>query len=367
MKILQILPNVPPTRCGIGDYGWRLGRKLRDDHGHSVAFLSAGTKGAVPESSTEFPVLSLSRLSAAGLEQGWKDAGGVDVVLLHVSLYGYQRRAVPFWLASGMELLTRKRPRPGIVLMFHELYASGPIHSSAFWLQPFQKRILRRLQRTGDVLRTNRRRYAGWLETALPPGTPPVTVMPVFSNFGELAVPSRLADRPPAMVMFGSGIHGGRDAAATLQQATEAAGALGLKRLHLLGSVEGSPDRIGPVEVVRHAALPAEELSALFARCRVAYSAYHPLYLGKSTVLAAYAAHGLAVLQAGDELPETLPDGLRVGRELLAAAMVRREAPAAGALQLAANRLHAWYAPHDLAQHARSYAQDIQVARDLRR
>ena len=79
-------------------------------------------------------------------------------------------------------------------------------------------------------------------------------------------------------------------------------------------------------------------------------------------MLAAYAAHGLAVLQAGDELPETLPDGLSVGRELLAAATVRHSPPEAGTLQAAADRLHAWYESHDLAHHSRSYANDIQTA-----
>ena len=59
IRVLQILPRVPPAVCGIGDYAWGIARKLRNEHGIHSSFLAAGTTWTQPVGETEFPVFRL--------------------------------------------------------------------------------------------------------------------------------------------------------------------------------------------------------------------------------------------------------------------------------------------------------------------
>lgn len=355
--ILHLLPRTPPALCGIADYAWQLARALRDRHGWPSRFLAAGTGWVPPESDAEFPVERVAPGDAAGLQQAL-GAAPVAAVVLHVSLYGYQKRGVPVALVRGLTAPTRGAPRLPLLAMFHELYASGPPTSSSFWLQPLQKQLLRRLARRADAVLTNRAAYAAWLNAVPDRRAGEAAVLPVFSNLGELAQPPPLAQCPPAMVMFASGIHGGGDAGLAVARAVHWCRRLGLQTLHLLGGAAPAMSEADGVRICHRGFLPAAEVSALLAQCRLASTSYHPEYLGKSGILAAYAAHGLAVISDGQG-PE-LPDGLRHGHELLLASRLRDDAlPAADGLQRVADGLHAWYQGHSLAATADRYAAEL--------
>lgn len=361
MKILQILPRVPPAVCGIGDYSWRLARALRDEHDIHSSFLSAGTNWIKPEGETEFPVFRLTRLSHDCLSNWTQEAqGNYDAIILHVSLYGYQKRAVPFWMARAWKTISRRRPRPGLIAMFHELSASGSPGSSAFWLQLLQKKILHRIAQDSDALRTNREAYAIWLDRMIKRSATRTTVMPVFSNFGEMDEPPLLAKRPPAMVMFAAGIHGGADASDSLRTAARLGAKFGLQALHIIGGPRPQTESIEGMQVHYQQFLPGDEVSALLANCRVAYCAYNPEFLGKSTLFACCASHGLAVITTGSS--PVLPDGLREGVEVLyESSCCVNEALPATTLQEIATHLHVWYRKHSLAENASSYARDIKM------
>lgn len=360
-EILHLLPRTPPALCGIADYAWQLARALRDRHGLSSRFLAAGTGWQDVPPAVEFPIQRVAPGDAAGLRRALR-AGPADagcaVVVLHVSLYGYQKRGVPVALVRSLCGAAGAASQPPLLAMFHELYASGSPRSSSFWLQPLQKHLLRRLARRADALLTNRRAYADWLNAVPGRRAGAAAVLPVFSNLGELAQPPPLAQRPPAMVMFASGIHGGGDVGQAVARALHWCRHFGLETLHLLG---GAAPKIGVTDGVRichRGFLPAAELSALLAQCRLASTGYHPEYLAKSGILAAYAAHGLAVISGGQG-PE-LPDGLRHDRELLLDSRLNGDAvPDTAGLQRVADGLHAWYQGHSLAATADRYAAEL--------
>lgn len=357
MHLLQILPRVPPAVCGVGDYAWRLARVLADDHDIHSSFLSAGTSWVQPSQPTPFPVSRLPALTSSAFQKEFQShPSPPDAILLHLSPYGYQKRALPWWLASGWSHLSRSPKRPALITMFHELFASGPVTSSAFWLQPLQKRILRRLAAASDARRTNREDYARWLDTH--PGASPCLVMPVFSNFGECHTPTPLKDRDPAMVMFAWANH----SPLSLQQLIKNAAALaknwGLTHLHVIGNSASAPASPSSVHLVRHGFLEEDAAARLLASCRVAYTAYSPDHFGKSTLMAAFAAHGLAVITRG--LQPNLPDGLNEGREVLhEAGLIERPPPNLDQLQTLASNLHLWYQSHSLARTGESFATQI--------
>jgi len=360
MKILQILPRVPPAVCGIGDYAWRLAQELRDAHDIHSTFLAAGTSWTQPEGQTEFPAHRLEARTAAGLAAFVQARGNEwDAVVLHLSPYGFQKRAVPFWLARGWRQLAQIPDRPRLLTMFHELYASGPVTSSAFWLQPLQKQVLRVVARASDALRTNRQAYADWLGGIHGLKAAEALALPVFSNFGEPEVLPPWEERDPAMAIFGWGIHSGEPLEAVTRKALACCQRLGLKRLHLIGGPGTAEPGVTGVEIVRHGFMEAAAMSRLLASSRAAYTAYHPRYFGKSTLVAAFAAHGLVLITQGTS--PVLPDGLEHGRHvlhesLLDAAWNQERLPEIG------RALRQWYDGHALAGTARSYAAQLDPA-----
>lgn len=305
----------------------------------------------------EFPVHRLQERTAEALTAFVESRrSDFDAVVLHLSPYGFQKRAVPLWLANGWRRLARQPRRPRLLTMFHELYATGPVTSSAFWLQPLQKQVLRIVARASDALRTNRQPYVDWLKRIRGLNTSDVPALPVFSNFGEPEALPAWVEREPAMAMFGWGIHSGESLEEVTRRAVACCQRFGLQRLHLIGGRDvgniGTPD----VEIVRHGFMEAAEMSRLLASCRMAYTAYSPLHFGKSTLVAAFAAHGLALVTQGTS--PVLPDGLEHGRDvlhepLLASGWSQESLSAIG------ESLRRWYEAHSLATTARSYAAQL--------
>lgn len=360
--LLQILPRVPPAVCGIGDYAWGIGRGLRDACGFDSQFLSAGTSWTQPAGETEFPVNRLPVLSAGALAGFVNGRPEVDMVVLHMSPYGYQKRAVPLWMASAWRQLALRPERPRLITMFHELYASGPVRSSAFWLQPLQKWVLRQVARASDALRTNRQPYADWLLGIPGLKTDEVEVMPVYSNFGEPKELPAWENREPAMAMFAWGIHSGESLDTVVSKAAECCRRFGLHRLHLIGWQKELDESGLGVDVVRHGFLEAADISRLLQSCRMAYTAYSPTHFGKSTLMAAFAAHGLAVITQGQT--PLLPDGLEHGHQVLhEAALARMETLPVERLEEVGRELRAWYDGHSLQANVRSYATQLALIR----
>jgi len=356
-QILQVLPNVPPAVCGVGDYAWSIARRLQADHGIYSSFLAAGTSAKrVPSGETELPVYRLPSLTARSLVDFLESrSDAYSSIILHMSSYGYHKRGVPLWLASGWQRVFRLQHRPRLITMYHELAASGPVMSSAFWLGPVQKWLMRRVARASDGLRTNRERYADWLLKIPGIDQENVVTMPVHSNFGEPEVLPLWHEREPAMVMFAWGISSGESLQEVVAKAAHYCRQFGLNKLHLIGG-KGAPEMTHPgVEMRRYGFMESEDISKLLLSCRMAYTAYNPEYFGKSTLMAAFASHGLVVICQG-KTPR-LSDGLQHGVHVLNEASLCTEVNmSALPFDTLAAALRGWYDQHSLAKNAASYA-----------
>ena len=105
----------------------------------------------------------------------------VDAVVLHYVNYGYHPRGIPRWLPRKLEQLQKAGAR--VVTIFHELYASSSWRGSAFWLQPFQKRIAHAVAERSAVCIVSSATMAKSLRELSPAAR--VLVRPVVSTFGE--------------------------------------------------------------------------------------------------------------------------------------------------------------------------------------
>jgi hypothetical protein len=272
-----------------------------------------------------------------------KDWSG-DVLLLHFSGYGFQKRGVPLWLLGETKRLRSRFKVFGIV--FHELYASGPPWGSAFWLSGIQKRIARELLGQADFWLTNREIAAQWLRARASPA--PHRVLPVFSNVGEPQVLDN--ERDATIVVFGS--EAIRSPAYTWGDGEifRFAKRHGL-RIHDIGKPmqdTSLANKLAEEGVVSHGMLPSEQVSQQLASARCGVLAYPSDHVGKSGVFAAYAAHGTCpILLWRDLAPH---DGMQPNVEY-AAGFEALDGSRGVDPWLIGRAARRWYEPHSVAAH----------------
>jgi len=184
--LLQIVPKVPGGIDGVGDYALTIAKKLHENFGCETVFATFKTSSG--ENAGGFEVLSLDRL----LDE---PSGKYDHVLLHYVNYGFQKRGVPFSLLSILHEL-RRQHRGRFVTIFHELYASGPPWTSAFWLQPLQIHLAKSVGRLSDACIVSSDNFRRELQRMVPNAH--VELHPVPSGLGEPSLsPGHIANRDP--------------------------------------------------------------------------------------------------------------------------------------------------------------------------
>ena len=358
MELIQIAPILPPILSGVGDYALLLARELQDAQDVRTRFLVGDPGWAGNEAAAApFPTRAVPARTAPALGRALDDAeasggGAPGAALLHYVGYGYAHRGCPFWLVDAVERWRLARPGRRLIVLFHELYATGPIWSSVFWTSPFQKQLAARLGHAADARRMTTQLAAGQLRTLLGrrDHDAAIEATPVFSTLGEPAAPPPLAARRRQMVVFGS--RSWREDVYTrgLADLTDACRALAIERVVDVGTpLDAVPGGGLPVPLEVAGPLPSAEAGALFADSLAGYFSYPVPSLGKSTIFSAYCAHGMVpVTFPGNSQPNL--DGLEAGTHYLAGTAART--PDAEALARVAAVAFGWYSGHRLAVHA---------------
>ena len=298
----------------------------------------------------DFAVKLADRLQATVAElsrdtdtSGWSG----DLLLLHFSGYGFQKRGVPTWLNSEIRSLRKRFRVFGVI--FHELYASGPPWSSAFWLSGMQRRIAHELLLQADFWFTNREGAAEWLGRNAP--SVPHATMPVFSNVGEPAsidANERAPGRECTMVVFGSSTMRVQVYAWNDGEIFKVAQRAGL-RIHDIGPTiqdAALSQRMAREGVIVQGRLPAEQVSAAMLRAEYGVLVYPPDYAAKSGIFAAYAAHGVCPVMLWKN--GTARDGFQPGTNYIDGF----DALVGGKSSFDARRIgqaaRKWYEPHSI-------------------
>ncbi len=313
MRVLQIVPSLPPPDEGVGSYALRLERALAE-RGISTRFLTMAEGGL-----------------ARGLEGAEEDA-----LLLHYANYGYQRRGCPFWLPGALRRWRRGGGSRRLITVFHEVYATGPPWRSSFWTQPFQRRIAAAVARASDALVTSLDLYVRRIG---PAAAGKASVTPVFSTVGEPPEPPPLASRARRMVLFGGRGARSRAYGEVRRELLAACRALEIEEIVDVGPLlEKTESTVDGIPVRRLGVLPASEVGELLGSSLAGFVAYPAFFLPKSTIFAAYCAHGMLPVQAWRR--RSLPAGT---------------APrwtGSGDPQAVATAGHRWYGEHSLARQA---------------
>jgi hypothetical protein len=280
-KIMQsiriVQPEVRKSGCGVTDHSSVLLQSLREN-GLCVERYS------VPDirSTRDVPVVP------------------GDVWILQVSIYGFDRKGVPFWLPN----FVRKAKRRGLrlIVYFHELWVLvAPRMSSAFWLSPLQKSICKQLVGLADYAFFNTDFSHAWGVEMI--GDRAI-YSPTFSNVGEPGKVSGWHERQNIAVVFGSEKARREVYESMAPILAEQLASKCIERVVDIGAqgtwLKDVADALMPHAFEIAGPLPAEEVSAKLRAAKWGLFNTPWGQASKSGVFAAYATHGVAPVSIFD-------------------------------------------------------------------
>lgn len=352
-RLFQIVPNLPPSVNGVGDYALMLAGALRREHGIETTFLVANPAWSGGDEVEGFQVARLDQSRAVFDKVG---TGEPPVVLLHYVGYGYAPRGAPMWLARWLRALLSQPLRPRLMTFFHELYAVGPPWRSSFWLSPLQRLVCRRIARLCDLRMTNRGDSAATLDAMSVGVSQPATLLlPVFSNFGEPNAVPPLVERPAQLAIYGGICRYPQDAELAADGLRQLCAGLGIQRVVSFGKTSMQPFA-AELPVENRGLLSADEVSSLLLESRAGYLDYPQSCLGKSTIFASFCSHGaLPTLLHSDCVAV---EGLRRDESVFNVSALPAGLDLNGA-QRGASAAHQWYHTHSLSKIAQFVARAI--------
>jgi len=358
MKVIQIVPRLPPAIDGLGDYALSLALQMRQYFGIDTHFI-VGEQRWVGEAHIDgFNISKIPRQSANTLTSllGSNDFSAATV-LLHYVNYGYAKRGCPIWLVKGLQRWRNTTVKPSLITMFHEVYAYGfPAWTSSFWLSPLQKRLASQLAQLSDRCFTSRKEYAALLYKLSQGKHSEISTFPVFSTVGEPKQVWALEKRDKKIVIFGSYAMRRNVYQKSSAELFHACQLLDIEEIIDIGpSIQLTLPTIGSIPIIEMGQLSAPEVSKILLHSLAGFFDYIPGYLAKSTIFAAYCSHGMLPISARYN-PSQL-DGIEAGKQYWIP-----EKSAIGLplnLQAIANYAHAWYQAHQLSVQAKLFAEQL--------
>jgi hypothetical protein len=343
IRLIHIAPELPPTVGGLADYTAILSQRVVEvsDGAVETVLVHSGHK---PTEAVEvdFPSVDLSGTCSATalaetIERLAGEAEGPAVVLLEYSGYGYAKRGAPLWLVRGVRQVCGGNALP-LMTMFHELYATGPPWTSAFWMSPVQVHVLERLVRLSCAVLTNRVASAQRLRQYVRKGVP-VRARPVFSNVGEPDYLPEFGEREPYSVVFGGSKMKQRLYSDLNLSHVREMQCAGIERIVDVGAPVDSPGEVHGLPIEQQGLQPAQAVQDVLLSARAGLL-HHPIsHLTKSGIWSSYAAHGVPSLIVSE--PQTTTE-ISEGEHYVRLT-VDGELPSTGHLRSVGAKAWEWY------------------------
>ncbi|MEO1619996.1 MAG: hypothetical protein AAFU53_03070 [Cyanobacteria bacterium J06632_3] len=352
-KLLQIVPRLPPYTDGVGDYSRLLAQQLSTAHQINTEFIVFCPSPDMDETVDGFRAQGLRAHGAeAFLSLISED---IDAVLLHYSNFPYVRGKLeaPFWLADAIETLCSQRSLP-LVVMFHELPTLK--WKSIRLLNPIQSRVSKKLARIASAVFTDSHHFKSHLERWTQSS---ITCIPDFSTIGEPAAEDvqPLSARKSRLIIFG-----GADRKRVFRQIdriVETCQALDISEICDIGTPQSlDPDSFHPIIFHEMGFQPAERVRQLLLDSTAGLMDYSrfPGDLGKSSVFAAFCAHGLMPICT--EYNPSEPDGVFADQQYaIAGPHLSHYSPQQR--QNIATQARNWYSQHSLDINAKLFASHL--------
>jgi hypothetical protein len=345
--LIQGVPQLKPGRCGVTDHAIALAEELKGSFGIDTAFVVLNSQ---ERCELAYPVIYCAPEQL--LESCLSHTGGqAGALLVHISGYGYAADGAPIRLADAL-CAVKEDGRFSIAAFFHELFASGPPWTAAFWHSRKQQQALRKIAGLCDLAVTNTGCYAQWLESETQKSSDnPIQLLSVLSTVGESNRRIPIAGRDPAMAVFGLPASR-RRAYEKLSALPDIISALGVKEIRDFGMDIDVPSEVNGIPVRRKGALRASQIAQELSHAMFGFLSFPAIVLGKSSIFAAYCAQGTIPVVANGFDGEV--DGLKDGEQLLSPNTA--DAALARGLDRCSIDAWEWYSGHRIHTHAATYA-----------
>lgn len=307
-NLIHITPELPPAIGGVADYTEILSHRLVEVSEGNIkpVLIRAGWKQD-EEPQTTFPVYDLHKQCSADrlahtIQNLADRANRKPVILLEYSGYGYASKGAPLWLLNGLKKVCGENGIP-LLTMFHELYATGPPWTSAFWISPLQRHVASGLAKLSSGVITNREQSAQWLQKYIRNGTQ-LWVQPVFSNVGEPEEIIPFEERDPIAVVFGGQNMKQRLYNKWNKRMDWFLEKMGIERIIDIGPCPNSRISIKKIPVRKVGIQSSEKVGDYLKKAKFGLLHYPSDFITKSGVWASYLAFGVPILNV-TEKPET--------------------------------------------------------------
>jgi hypothetical protein len=353
--IFQIVPKLPPALDGLGDYALNLAKQLRANFGIQTHFLIGDPTWTGPIELEGFPVGQVNDRTSDALRD-FLVSQSASNVLLHYVGYGYAKRGCPRWLLNGLQRWKTQQPSSRQYTFFHEISASGPPWSSAFWLSKRQKQIAVQLLQLSDCALASRQDNLSLLRQLNADRLPPHTVLPIFSNVGEPEHVPSLTERPRKLVVFGTVGRRIQIYQHSLQALIQVCQALDITEILDIGWPTGlEVKEMHGIRFTQMGEQSAVDISIVMMNAIAGMIDYPATILTKSGIFAAYCAHGLIPIVVGTKPNPASTDSLAAGTHYWLADHPTAPLTIEIAQILADNAWH-WYQTHTSLIHAKVIA-----------
>ncbi len=354
-SILSIVPHLPPTISGVGDYAFYLAQQLDRDFGIKTHFIVGDDHWQNTGAIADFSVETLPDRSAFALQTALLNHPSTAPVLLHYVNYGYAKRGCPWWLIAALTQWKKQTPEAQLVTMFHELIATEPPWRSGFWLAPIHRHLASQTACLSDRCITSAEQYAKTLQILSHQKHVDIPSLPVFSSIAEPRSVLPLSARKKRLIIFGQAGNRRRVYRHSQPLLHQICQRLQIEEILDIGMPTGLElSAIGTVPIVVLGKRSTAEISEILSTSIAGFLNYYSGRLAKSTIFAAYCAHGLLPIC---HQPHPEIDGLQAGQHYWTLS-------SSNDLQTIADHSYAWYQTHQLSTQAKTFA-DCFVARSL--
>jgi hypothetical protein len=345
--VVSIVPRLPPAIDGVGDYALVVADQMRKQFSIETRFIIVDSLWQGPQWINGFSVSAIPRRSSSGLHKMLHDA---EVVIVNYANYGFDRWGCPAWLTQGLKTWKERNPSGRLVTMFHEVHQNvvGPPWKHSFWLIPYQKKIAGHLLDLSDAVMTNNMAYSHRLASLSRTSIDRPEFLAINSCVGEPKIGLPLSQRRRQIVIFGQQrrINAYRHSADLLNQLCEK---LAIEQIIDIGPSLKQDLPLLNVPIIQLGELEADEISNILAESAIGMINYANDALIKSSVFAAYCAHGVLPIVHMAEVSSM--EGLRHRLNYI---MLDHgiDFNSLGDCQKIADRAYRWYHTHSAAEHA---------------
>lgn len=353
--VTVIVPRLPPAIDGLGDYGLSLAKQMRQDFGVQTEFIVGDPNWSGESLIDGFNVHKISSRTAQGLiDLLPKNQDSRQTVLVHYVGYGYAKRGSPIWLIGGLAKWRNDFDNRNLIIMFHELFAFGPIWTSQFWTSPLQRYLAAKLGRISDHCLTSKTIYSEIMCRLTRGKHSAMPVLPVFSNVGEPEKPIPLIERERRIVIFGSKVPRSRVYKNSRAELLKLCRKFNIVEIFDIGPpLEFEIEPINGISVKILGIKTSEEISSILSSSMIGFINYPTEYLAKSGIFAAYCSHGILPIATWYEGQQV--DAVRMNVQYWISNIDYPLSVNLYEAQIIADNAYHWYQEHRLSVHAQTF------------